>query len=98
MDFPNSIRVDLRTAISRWENEVVKEAEPFNYDNITIKVAKPEFLISNKLYKGGQVGLEDAYSVYYQNEERINLERLQVLARVLVVEEKLEDFLKKRLE
>ncbi|MFW9916789.1 MAG: hypothetical protein ACFFGZ_14385 [Candidatus Thorarchaeota archaeon] len=98
MDFPNSIRVDLKIATSRWEKGVVKEAEAFKYDNITIMVAKPEFLISNKLYKGGRVDLEDAYSVYYQNEERISLELLKELVQILGVEEALDKFLAKKPE
>ncbi len=98
MDFQNSIRVDLRTATSRWENEVIKKAESFKYNNITIKVARPEFLISNKLYKGGQIDLEDAYSVLYQNEERIDWDLLRELAQSLRVDKKLEEFLKNKLE
>lgn len=94
-DLPNNIRIDLNGAYTPWERAVVKDTELFLYEDVSIRVAKPEYLISNKLYKGGQIDLEDAFSVYIQNEERIDQKLLQKLALLLGVEKSLKNFLEK---
>ncbi|MCK5611393.1 hypothetical protein KAR91_56505 [Candidatus Pacearchaeota archaeon] len=73
----------------------MEEAETFLYDKTPIKIAKPEHLIINKLYKGGRLDLEDAFSVYFQNQTRIDGQLLERLAKQRDVKDQLLDFLVK---
>jgi hypothetical protein len=95
LDLPNNIRIDLKGVYTLWDKAAVQDTEIFEYENVKIRVAKPEYLISNKLYKGGEIDLEDAFSVYIRNEERIDLKLLQKLARMLGVEKSLMVFKEK---
>lgn len=95
MDFSNSIRIDLKTATTRWDKGAISEAEGFEYENVILKITKPEYLIANKLFKGGKIDLEDAYSVYYQNEERLDRDLLETLINLLGVEKEFQLFLEK---
>ncbi len=94
-DLPNGIRIDLSGAYTPWDESVVEDAEEFEYENTIIRIAKPEYLIANKLYKGGELDFEDALSVYVQNRDRIDQKLLQDLAKQLEVEASLETFLRK---
>ena len=94
-DFPSNIRIDLMGTYTHWDRIIVEEAETFLYDETPIKIAKPEHLIINKLNKGGKLDLEDAYSVYFQNQTRIDVQMLERLANLMNVKDQLEDFLVK---
>ncbi len=94
-DLPNGIRIDLNGAYTPWDESVVEDAEEFEYENIILRIAKPENLIANKLYKGEELDFEDALSVYVQNRDRIDQKLLQDLAKQLEVEDSLETFLRK---
>lgn len=94
-DLPNGIRIDLSGAYTPWDESVVEDAEEFEYENTIIRIAKPEYLIANKLYKGGELDFEDALSVYVQNRDRIDQKLLHDLAKQLEVEASLETFLRK---
>ncbi|MFX1512510.1 MAG: hypothetical protein ACFFCQ_07985 [Promethearchaeota archaeon] len=98
MDFPNSIRVDMRYAFTKWDKGAIKRAEIFSYKNQKISVISPEYLIINKIYKSGRIDLEDAYSVYFQNESRINFDLMEQLAELLKVKKEYNAFIKKVLE
>ena len=94
-DLPNFIRIDLKGAYTAWDKGAITEAETFLYENVPIKIARPEYLITNKLNKGGQIDLEDAFSVYFQNEERLDKKLLDELAELLNVKVDLIEFLAK---
>ncbi len=98
MDFPNSIRIDMRYAFTEWDKGAIKQAEIFSYKNQKIYVINPEYLIVNKIYKGGRIDIEDAYSVYFQNKLRIDFKLMEQLADLLDVKRELNAFLKKELE
>ncbi|MFX1251676.1 MAG: hypothetical protein ACFFCZ_08700 [Promethearchaeota archaeon] len=98
LDLSNLIRIDLKGAYSGWDLGAIKEAEAFDYENTSIKVARPEYLITNKLKKGGQIDLEDAYSVFFKNEERLDRKLLKELAILINVEKELVEFLETALK
>jgi hypothetical protein len=95
LDIPDRLRIDLKGAKSTWDVELVKDSETFQYKNIIFRVAKPEYLIANKLYKGSEIDLEDALSVYFRNKDRINLDLLNRLVSMLEVIEEFRTFLAK---
>ena len=72
MDFPNSVRIDLKFASSQWDKGVIKNKEIFSYKNQDINISSPEYLIMNKIYKGSRIDIEDAYSVFFQNKKRLD--------------------------
>ena len=45
-DFNMGVRIDLKGVYSSWDQSVVDSAESFLYDDVTIKIAKPETLIN----------------------------------------------------
>ncbi|MFX0092953.1 MAG: hypothetical protein ACFFBD_14435 [Candidatus Hodarchaeota archaeon] len=92
-DFPNFIRIDLKGAYTKWDKGAIAETETFLLEDSPIKIAKAEFLIVNKLNKGGQIDIEDAYSVYLQNEKRLDKELLTSLAELLDAKAALAKFL-----
>lgn len=95
MDFPNSIRIDMRFLYSRWDKEAILLAEDFNLNDIEIKVVSPEYLIVNKIYKGSRIDIEDAYSVYYQNMDRLDVSLMEYIAEMLSIEKEFKEFIKK---
>jgi len=95
LDLPNGIRIDLNGVYTPWDKGVVEDAEEFDYEGIIIRIAKPEYLIANKLYKGGEIDFEDAFSVYIQNKDRLDNRLLKTLVYQLAVEESLEILLSK---
>ncbi len=94
-DLPNGIRIDLDGGYTPWHRMIVEEADTFLYENIPIKVAKPEHLIINKMIKGSTLDLEDAFSVYIQNQERINDGLMEKLASLKDVKDQYQEFLVK---
>ncbi len=92
-DLPNNIRIDLMGTYTSWDRIIVEEAETFLYDKTPIKIAKPEHLIINKLNKGGRLDLEDAFSVYFQNQKRIDGQMLERLAKLRDIKDQLRDFI-----
>ena len=92
-DLPSGLRIDLRGVYTEWDEGVVDSAEEYEYEGKILKIAKPEYLIANKLFKGGSLDIEDAFSVYVQNQNRINLELLKRISDLLGVGESLQKLL-----
>jgi hypothetical protein len=90
LDIPNGLRIDLRGVYTEWDKGVVETAEQFNYEGTTLRIAKPEFLIPNKLFKGGEVDIEDAFSVFVQNQKTIDKQLLENISKKLGVQESLQ--------
>lgn len=95
LDLPNRLRIDLKGKNGFWNNMAIDKADEYQYEGVKVRVASPEYLIANKLYKGGEIDIEDAYSVYFINKERIDNTLLKELAAKLQVTEKLKLFLAK---
>ncbi len=92
-DFNMGVRIDLKGVYSTWDQSVVDSAESFLYDDVTIKIAKPETIIIDKLMKGTQIDLEDAFSVYLNNKQRIDISNLYDMANSQQVASELREFL-----
>jgi hypothetical protein len=95
MDFPNNIRIDMKFALSLWDRGVIENKEKFTYKNQDINICSPEYLIMNKIYKGSRIDVEDAYSVYFQNKNRLDNSVLEFLANHFNIEKEFKEFLKK---
>jgi len=92
-DLPNAIRIDCKGAYTQCDRECIKDPEQYNYEGVLIRVASPEYIIINRLYKGGQIDYEDAFSVYLHNRDRIDEEKLRKYSKILKIENLLQDFL-----
>lgn len=95
MDFAHSIRIDLKYVFSRWDREAIKNVDNISYKNSILKVCKPEYLIMNKIYKGSRIDIEDAYSVYFQNKNRLDFTIMEKFAIIFNIKEEFAKFLEK---
>ena len=97
-DFPNSIRIDLKYVFSKWEKMAIIDTNSIQYKNVKLKVLKPEYLIINKIYKGSRIDIEDAYSVFFQNKERLDVSLIQKLVLLFGVRDEYDEFMKRSSE
>ena len=95
MDFANSIRIDLKYIFTKWDKEAIKDVDLIKYQNVVLRVCKPEYLILRKIYKGSRIDIEDAYSVYFKNKNRLDHGVMESLADFFEIQEEFIAFLKR---
>ena len=86
-----SLRLDIKGVYSAADRDTIDTAVPMRLSAVTFRVNTPENLICHKLQYGSARDLEDALAVYARMKPRIRGKELRRVARLVGVEEALEE-------
>lgn len=87
-------RVDMKGIYSKKEQTSVDLAIDAEFNGITCKFDDPNSIIVNKLDFGSEQDYEDAIAVYIKSHELINFNKLQSIAKIIGIQDKLNAFIK----